>query len=563
MRTRILSIDGGGIRGLIPASILAAFEAESGKRIHELFDVVVGTSTGGLIALALTTPGADGRSPRYSADDVVQLFQRRGREIFAPRWWRRVLPVRKAPYPSANLEAILREYFGDALLSQSLIEVGIPAYNIEQRRPHIFSSRVAKHENRQGQRTDDFYVRDIARATTAAPTYFMPACIFPVGREEHDADRQALVDGGLFANNPAFTALVEGLQTTNAGELGSFILVSIGTGSLTKGYLHKQAVKWGAVRWAPRIIDFVFDGVSDHVDDRLHRLFKQKNYFRFQAPLDNDTDALDDASPENILRLLGVSGRLINKQEAEIRRLLDELTKSESDSEPTRLISLASNSPSGQRASDAIAAIAKNTLQAIEKSHPSLTDKVLHELDELRNVSSTWSDGQTIVGGSDYHEMLKNVYESARATIQATVDLEFVREVWSDEFNERVMTAAHLSGARVTRIFVFNKRGDLDEKLLTMMRSQREAGVEVLAYFDDEDNTFTFSPDLSRAFTIVDGGDAIGVVESANRELPRARWYFRNDDRKEFFVKTFQRIAQASVSLSELDAWPRANAQGV
>jgi predicted acylesterase/phospholipase RssA len=553
-RTRILAIDGGGIRGIIPARILQEFEAQAGMPTHQLFDVIVGTSTGGLIALGLTAPALDDVSTaRYTAADLVRLYEERGSEIFSPRLWRRLLPVRKAPYQSGPLESILKEYFGDTLLSQALVEVAVTAYNIEHRRPHLFTRRRARYENAQKDRPYDFLVRDLARATTAAPTYFEPARIYPARRGSRESrgrqmgDRHTLIDGGLFANNPAFTALVEGLQATREIGSDSSIVVSLGTGSLAKSYLYEDAVGWNLLQWAPRIIDFVFDGVSDHVDDRLRLALKSDRYYRLQINLDAETDALDDASADNIARLLGKTGGLLKTKESEIASLLEELQSGVVSDNVREL------KDQRERATEALAAITVNTEEALDQAFPVLTQKILEELVEISHRSSSWKDGQVVVAGSEYHDLLRNVYESARATIQATVDLEFIRTVWSPVFDERIMGAIRKSGAKVTRIYVLKNRAQLDEDVLLMMRTQQDTGTTVLAYFDDEDETFMFSPELSRAFTIVDDGEAIGVVELADREMPRARWYFGNEDRRAFFLGIFERIAQASIPLADVD----------
>lgn len=559
-RTRILAVDGGGIRGIIPARILQEFEAQAGRPTHQLFDVIVGTSTGGLVALGLTAPALDDASTaRYTAAELVRLYEERGSEIFSPRWWRRVLPIRKAPYQSGPLESILNEYFGDTLLSQALVEVAVTAYNIEHRRPHLFTRRRARYENAQKDRPYDFLVRDLARATTAAPTYFEPARIYPAPRGSRESkgrqmgDRHTLIDGGLFANNPAFTALVEGLQATREIGSDSSIVVSLGTGSLAKSYLYEDAVGWNLLQWAPRIIDFVFDGVSDHVDDRLRLALKSDRYYRLQISLDAETDALDDASADNIARLLGKTGGLLKTKESEIASLLEEL-QSGVVSDDVRVLK-----DRRERATEALAAITTNTEQALDQAFPVLTQKILEELVEISHRSSSWKDGQVVVAGSEYHDLLRNVYESARATIQATVDLEFIRTVWSPVFDERIMGAIRKSGAKVTRIYVLKNRAQLDDDVLLMMRTQQETGTTVLAYFDDEDETFMFSPELSRAFTIVDDGEAIGVVELADREMPRARWYFGNEDRRAFFLGIFERIAQASIPLADVDKWLQTN----
>ena len=115
---RILAIDGGGIRGVIPARVLMAIEAKTGKRIAELFDLVAGTSTGGILAAGLCVPTPDRTRPKYDASDLFQLYKKYGNEIFNTNWLRRVVSLFfGAQYSPAGLETQLHNYLGDARLA--------------------------------------------------------------------------------------------------------------------------------------------------------------------------------------------------------------------------------------------------------------------------------------------------------------------------------------------------------------------------------------------------------------------------------------------------------------
>src|SRR3954447_8625382 len=117
---RILTIDGGGIRGIIPALVLAELEERTGRRTAELFDLIAGTSTGGILASALARPGDDGTTPRYKAKDLIGFYEAEGPEIFSPpllkrlRWVDGWLAER---YDDAGLEAALRRYLDGTRLS--------------------------------------------------------------------------------------------------------------------------------------------------------------------------------------------------------------------------------------------------------------------------------------------------------------------------------------------------------------------------------------------------------------------------------------------------------------
>src|SRR5215216_1170838 len=142
---KVLSIDGGGIRGIIPAMVLAEIERRTGKRIAEMFDLV-GTSTGGILALGVTKPGQDGK-PEYSAKKLIDLYETEGGKIFSIPVWHRIHSaggLAEEKYPAKGIEEVALEYFGDVHLAQALTEVLVTAYEIEKRGPWFFKRRHAR-----------------------------------------------------------------------------------------------------------------------------------------------------------------------------------------------------------------------------------------------------------------------------------------------------------------------------------------------------------------------------------------------------------------------------------
>ncbi|MBA2567580.1 MAG: patatin-like phospholipase family protein [Thermoleophilaceae bacterium] len=303
---KILSIDGGGIRGIIPATVLVEVERLTGRPVAETFDIVAGTSTGGILALALTLPSESSR-PAWSARDLVSLYEREGPSIFSRSLHHKIHSaggLLDERYPSDGLEGAFDEYFGDARLRDALCDVLVTAYEIEQRTTFFFKSASARADER-----DDYAMRDAALATSAAPTYFQPVKV------ERGSGRPylALVDGGVFANNPAMCAYAEALKrdagTRARGAGAEVLLVSLGTGELTRRLAWERAKDWGLLAWAKPILDVVFDGVGDATDHHLAQLLgRDESYYRFQTELDAASDDMDDASEGNLQRL---------KQEAE------------------------------------------------------------------------------------------------------------------------------------------------------------------------------------------------------------------------------------------------------
>lgn len=287
---RILSLDGGGIRGLVTARWLAGVDAvlaAGGKpEIPTSFDLLAGSSTGGLIACGL----ALGRPPA----ELAELYRARRHAIFpglARRLWSRTTRLfsqgPSAPrYDGRGLEEVLADTFGDARLGDLRAPVLITSYDTISRRPVIFKSFKAEHV--------DLRVRDVCRATSAAPTYF-PA--HPMRVE--GADR-ALIDGGIVANNPTACAIAEALRKDpQVDRTQDLIVLSVGSGERIRPIDLRAAREWGALEWAVPIIDVLFDGNAESVD-YIARHIVGDGYFRMQTQLTLGLDDLDDVSDTNL-----------------------------------------------------------------------------------------------------------------------------------------------------------------------------------------------------------------------------------------------------------------------
>lgn len=310
---KILSIDGGGIRGLIPALVLKRIEGRTGKPISDLFDVIAGTSTGGILALGLTCPGKGGR-PRYTAADLAEMYVQEGATIFPHELLGRVRQLFEPKYSSRGRDEVLAQRLGQARLKEALTEVLVTAYDITARRPRFFRSALARESVEE-----DFLMSDVARATSAAPTYFEPVQLHVEGLKAP----YVLVDGGVFANNPGMCAFVD--RTTVKADLGRTLMVSLGTGSLLHPYRYRQAKHWGALHWAQPVIDVFLDGESETVDYQLKTILGER-YHRFQVELNIAKDNLDDASRTNIEDLERQAEELFDLHGAELDRVCERLS---------------------------------------------------------------------------------------------------------------------------------------------------------------------------------------------------------------------------------------------
>jgi len=320
---RILSLDGGGIRGLIPALVLAELEQRTGKRTAQLFDLIAGTSTGGILALGLTRPGAAGK-PLYGADEMVGLYEKDGSKIFDRSPLHRLKAIGNLAdekYPSHGIDAVLKARFGESMLSEAITPVLVTSYDIEERGPYFFKSHRARLEPPR-----NHLMRDAARATSAAPTYFEPV---KVPCSDQKSGYRALIDGGVYANNPAACALVEAMCFFDQ-KLDDIVMLSLGTGENTRPIKYEDAKGWGLAKWAQPVLNVVFDGVSDTVHYQLQSLLtkgaQSGRYLRVQVDLTDANDDMDDASERNLRDLKVVAEKLIAENDAALDALAAHLT---------------------------------------------------------------------------------------------------------------------------------------------------------------------------------------------------------------------------------------------
>jgi patatin-like phospholipase/acyl hydrolase len=295
---RILAIDGGGIRGLIPALVLTELERRTGRRVFELFDLMAGTSTGGILACALCAPDP------MPASEVARLYEEEGPKIFHRSIFQRIRSgegVVDEKYDDAALEQALKRFLEDKRLSETRPDLIVPSYDTALPGPYFFKTTDA----RATPDASDFPLSVVARATSAAPTYFEPL----------ESGKRALVDGGVFAVNPAMCALAEVLNRDDVSQR-DVVLLSLGTGERTHKRSFDEIKDWGLAKWARPILDVVFDGVSDAVDYQLERVLTPERYWRLQIELKLASDDLDDASEDNL---------------GNLRRQAEELIRTESD----------------------------------------------------------------------------------------------------------------------------------------------------------------------------------------------------------------------------------------
>lgn len=321
-KIKILCIDGGGIRGIIPGQLLAEIEKHLQIKIWEHFDMIAGTSTGGIIGCALLCPQTDdeGKATRnakakYSAEEVVNIYLERGSEIFNRPMRHRVKTIfglLEEKYPATGLENALQDYFQEVWLDELLKPCLITSYDITRSATHFFT----QHDARQS--GHNYAVKDIARATSAAPTYFECAQI-----KSDSGVQYPLIDGGVFANNPAMCAYAEVRVKKNISSKDMKIF-SLGTGSFTKNYTYAKARKWGMAQWVRPVIDIMMSGVAETVDYQLKRIFETSdinNYLRINGELTAGINPdMDCVTEQNLMALKQFGTELFQKNRTEIEK---------------------------------------------------------------------------------------------------------------------------------------------------------------------------------------------------------------------------------------------------
>lgn len=316
----ILSIDGGGIRGVMPALLLASIEEMTGKPIASLFDLVAGTSTGAILAAGVTMPDSDGY-PMYPAKEIVNLYDREGKKIFEPKKKGLIGKLSRyfgglvsEKYDNRNLQKVLAKYFKGRLLSQTIRPILTCAYDIEKRENFVFSSHKARLDRRF-----DYYLSSAAISSAVAPTYFEPHIV-----RNCEGAINVLVDGGASGmNNPVLVAINQALELGYDYE--DISVLSIGTGSYQQPISYDKAKNWGAAQWVKPLIGVMLDGSSElahqYADKRIYR------YMRVQFDLPSKESAkMDDASSKNMLRLHKIAAKTIQENSQQLKDFLDIIT---------------------------------------------------------------------------------------------------------------------------------------------------------------------------------------------------------------------------------------------
>lgn len=332
---KVLSIDGGGIRGYLPALFLAELERRAARPVGQLFDLVVGTSTGAIIGIGLATG--------KSAAELSEFYPKYGRRIFGGTDDRSNLEKRllgsgtdiwesldtaagtvgrpfggnprmggNARHEPDGLESVLHDVLGDTQLSELPMELAVTTFDRLTSLPVVLSTRDARTNSAY-----DLPIRQAARATSAAPTFFPPLVLTWGGR-----DRE-FVDGGVWANNPSGVAISESIALTSERGLtgSSVVLVSLGTGVVPGGSILDGNGSWlGTAKDLAGLATSVWAG-----EVLARRAVGNAKYRRFQVIDPRVAGAMNDPSTGRLAVLREAAESMIQHESTAIDTLVAEL----------------------------------------------------------------------------------------------------------------------------------------------------------------------------------------------------------------------------------------------
>lgn len=304
----IVALDGGGVRGKASLAALKLIEKELGTHLIKAVDCIAGVSTGGIIAAALSCPSAsDPTAPRYTAEDVDDLYDNLAERVFSRSLWDKVSSLwgvytSKYQAPVEVIKGVIGDLPFCASIAKKLLVTSLD----------LISGQMVYFENCAQEATSEAFLKsknircfresegatfcDALLATSAAPTYF-PTVPYK---------NYNLTDGGVADNNPAQLATL--LAMNSEAKDRPILVISIGTGRAKHERITtKDQLSWGIVQWISPLIDYFLDSKEDQADVEMNLLAasnRQVDYVRFQMTLENDEEAqMDNASPANMKRL--------------------------------------------------------------------------------------------------------------------------------------------------------------------------------------------------------------------------------------------------------------------
>ncbi|MCW3123043.1 MAG: hypothetical protein JWQ38_2535 [Flavipsychrobacter sp.] len=348
---KILSIDGGGIRGIIPCTILKFIEEETRYRISDMFNLIAGTSTGGIISLGLTMPDEYG-APKFTAEDMLNIYVKNGGRIFPPKSISILgllapFGLADKPYDNKSLEGLFLEKFGDTRMKDALVPLLITSYEVQEGRPFYFTTREAMMKEDENK-----LFREAARSTSAAPTYFKPSKV------KYQDEQMSFVDGGIFANNPSILAYGEAKElwkaknkpvvtkapdnskgfdavvTADNNDL-PFYMLSLGTAYTACNIKRSEVDDWRTANWLnPMLTDVFARSVAESThytmqylmppyDDANEAKDRTPRYSRLNMEIAAENAEMDNITQANLDNLVSIGEQFVKDNKNELLKICE------------------------------------------------------------------------------------------------------------------------------------------------------------------------------------------------------------------------------------------------
>ncbi len=320
---RVLSLDGGGVRGIIEARILMHIEKEVGKPISQIFDIIGGTSAGGMIATLLSIPNKDNPLvSQYSAEDILKLLLTKSDRLFTQN----VLSLGGTfgtKYTRKGLKSLLKEFYKDFHLQDSLVDTAVFAYDVDNDQMSTLASWS----------DENILTRDAVGATTAAPIYFPAYIIKPLN--QNNGQQRSFIDGGVGANNPSVMLWMEAIKRFD--RKNKFDIISIGTGDFQKRINPHKVKDGGLVAWAKFVPGLISSNQQSTTNNILNFFMNDPQnkssssitgdgYFtRLNPIMVGESSALDNYSPEHLNNLIHLTDIFMLEHMYEIDNMIERL----------------------------------------------------------------------------------------------------------------------------------------------------------------------------------------------------------------------------------------------
>ncbi|MBI4931903.1 MAG: patatin-like phospholipase family protein [Bacteroidetes bacterium] len=318
---RILSIDGGGLRGVVPLTILNEFKTRlklyAGKEIWECFDLIAGTSTGGLITSAITLrdKNAAEKKAKYTINDILNVYIDHGKDIFPQRgWlgnkWHALKDIFRPTFGEEGIAKVFKDVLGEHRISDCLTNIMVSTYDLNNNVPLFFKSL----DNAVNKNLDAL-LYDICRATSAGPTY-LPTYIFNYPKNpDTEKPHRNCIDGGVYVNNPSMAALAEfvknyafydkSIARKEDVDFKNIFVLSVGTGTYAAPIKDNASATKGELYWAKTISDVMMRGVNKTTDYEMNEIMEDGNYLRLSINIDNEEHAdMSNSSKETTQYLI-------------------------------------------------------------------------------------------------------------------------------------------------------------------------------------------------------------------------------------------------------------------